>query len=156
MIVPKLNDAEWAGTAKSDLCTLILTEGDSAKAGLSVVGRQRYGVFPLRGKVMNACDVSVDKIAANAEISAIKQILGLQNGRNYASTSELRYGRIMLMTDADLDGSHIKGLVMNLFAQQWPSLLRLEGFVTSMLTPIVKVWSPPARTHLRGRCCWAR
>lgn len=146
--VPKLDDAAWAGTAKSGECTLILTEGDSAKAsavaGLSVVGRQKYGVFPLRGKVMNVCDVGVDKVAANAEISAIKKIMGLQNGRKYVSTSELRYGRIMLMTDADLDGSHIKGLVMNLFAQQWPSLLETaDGFITSMLTPIVKVWEPP-------------
>jgi DNA topoisomerase-2 len=144
--VPKLDDAEWAGTAKSDECTLILTEGDSAKAsavaGLSVVGRQRYGVFPLRGKVMNVCDMGVDKIAANAEISAIKKILGLQNGREYTSTHELRYGRVMLMTDADLDGSHIKGLVMNLFAQLWPSLLRLEGFIVSLLTPIIKAWPP--------------
>lgn len=142
--VPKLDDAEWAGTAKSDECTLILTEGDSAKAsavaGLSVVGRQRYGVFPLRGKVMNVCDMSVDKVAANAEISAIKKILGLQNGRAYTSTHELRYGRVMLMTDADLDGSHIKGLVMNLFVQLWPSLLKLEGFIVSLMTPIVKAW----------------
>jgi DNA topoisomerase-2 len=144
--VPKLDDAEWAGTAKSDECTLILTEGDSAKAsavaGLSVVGRQRYGVFPLRGKVMNVCDMGVDKIAANAEISAIKKILGLQNGREYTSTHELRYGRVMLMTDADLDGSHIKGLVMNLFAQLWPSLLKLDGFIVSLMTPIIKAWPP--------------
>jgi DNA topoisomerase-2 len=146
--VPKLDDAEWAGTAKSDECTLILTEGDSAKAsavaGLSVVGRQRYGVFPLRGKVMNVCDMSVDKVAANAEISAIKKILGLQNGREYTSTHELRYGRIMLMTDADLDGSHIKGLVMNLFVHLWPSLLKLEGFIVSLLTPIIKAWPTPS------------
>lgn len=141
--VPKLEDADWAGTAKSAQCTLILTEGDSAKAsavaGLAVVGRQRYGVFPLRGKVMNVCDLGADRVAANTEIAAIKKILGLQTGRVYSSVSELRYGRVMLMTDADTDGSHIKGLVMNLFLQLWPSLLRLEGFMCSMLTPIVKV-----------------
>lgn len=119
--VPKLDDADWAGTAKSGQCTLILTEGDSAKAsavaGLAVVGRQRFGVFPLRGKVMNVCDLGADRVTANAEISAIKKILGLQTGRVYQSTAELRYGRVMLMTDADTDGSHIKGLVMNLFLQ---------------------------------------
>ena len=144
VVVPKLDDAEWAGTAKSDQCTLILTEGDSAKAsavaGLSVVGRQKWGVFPLRGKVMNVCDVSADKIGANAEISAIKKILGLQNGKVYTTTSELRYGRVMLMTDADLDGSHIKALVMNLFQMLWPSLLKIDGFLCTLLTPIVKVW----------------
>jgi DNA topoisomerase-2 len=144
VVVPKLDDAEWAGTAKSGQCTLILTEGDSAKAsavaGLSVVGRQRYGVFPLRGKVMNVCDVGADKVAGNAEISAIKKILGLSTGKTYASAAELRYGRVMLMTDADTDGSHIRGLVMNLFLQQWPSLLKVEGFLCTLLTPIVKAW----------------
>lgn len=148
--VPKLDDAEWAGTGKSDECTLILTEGDSAKAsavaGLSVVGRQRYGVFPLRGKVMNVCDVGIEKVAANAEISAVKKILGLQNGRDYTSTKELRYGRVMLMTDADLDGSHIKGLVMNLFAQLWPSLLRIDGFIVTLRTPVIKAWLPNTTT----------
>lgn len=103
--IPKLDDAEWAGTARSAQCTLILTEGESAKAsaiaGLAVVGRQRYGVFPLRGKVMNVCDVGADRVAANAEIAALKKILGLQTGKAYAGVGELRYGRVMLMTDAD-------------------------------------------------------
>ncbi|GAX84761.1 hypothetical protein CEUSTIGMA_g12183.t1 [Chlamydomonas eustigma] len=150
--VPKLEDAEWAGTGRSDKCTLILTEGDSAKAsavsGMSVVGRDRFGVFPLRGKVLNVCDVSADKVSSNAEISAIKKILGLQTGKAYASAAELRYGRVMLMTDADTDGSHIKGLVMNLFMQQWPSLLRLDGFFCALLTPVVKAFFPPPRPPL--------
>ena len=58
--IPKLDDANWAGTQKGHLCTLILTEGDSAKtmaiAGLSEVGRDKYGVFPFRGKLMNVKD----------------------------------------------------------------------------------------------------
>lgn len=141
--IKKLDDAEWAGTAKSDQCTLILTEGDSAKAmavaGLSVVGRQKYGVYPLRGKLLNVRDVSADRIAANEEIANLKKILGLQSGRDYASTNELRYGRVMIMTDQDVDGSHIKGLVFNMLHQLWPSLvMNIPGFVTSMLTPIVK------------------
>jgi DNA topoisomerase-2 len=144
VFVPKLDDATLAGTNKSDQCTLILTEGDSAKAsaiaGLSVVGRDKYGVFPLRGKVLNVGEISQDKIAANAEITAIKKILGLQIGKEYRTTSDLRYGRIMLMCDADSDGSHIKGLIMNLFLILWPSLLKIDGFITTLLTPIVKVW----------------
>lgn len=135
-------------------CTLILTEGDSAKAsavaGLSVVGRQKYGVFPLRGKVMNVCDVGADKVAANAEITAIKKILGLQTGKAYASVADLRYGRVMLMTDADTDGSHIKGLVMNLFQLQWPSLLRVEGFMCTLLTPIVKAFLSSSGAKSKG------
>jgi DNA topoisomerase-2 len=109
-----------------------------AVAGLAVVGRQKYGVFPLRGKLMNVCDVSADKIAANEEISNLKKILGLQSGRTYTSTADLRYGRIMAMTDQDTDGTHIRGLLFNLFLRQWPSLLKLDGFMTAMLTPIVK------------------
>lgn len=83
--IPKLDDANWAGTARSAQCTLILTEGDSAKsmavAGLDQVGRDRYGVFPLRGKVMNVSDTSAAKVADNAEIVAIKKILGLETGK---------------------------------------------------------------------------
>ena len=110
-----------------------------AVAGLSVVGRQKYGVYPLRGKVLNVSDVAPQRIAENAEIANLKKIMGLAAGKHYASTKELRYGRIMILTDADTDGAHIKGLVMNLFAHQWPSLLAIDGFICSMLTPIVKV-----------------
>ena len=144
--VPKLSDANNAGTRKSKQCTLILTEGDSAKsmaiAGLSVVGRDNYGVFPLKGKVLNVRDASNNEILKNIEISNIKKILGLQSNQNYIKedvekTWPLRYGKIMIMTDQDLDGSHIKGLVINLFDAMWPLLLD-EGFLCSMITPIVK------------------
>lgn len=140
--IPKLDDANWAGTRKSDKCILILTEGDSAKSmaisGLSVVGRDMYGAFPLKGKVMNVRDASVDQIMKNSEITNLKKILGLVNGKVYTDTKSLRYGKIMIMTDQDHDGSHIKGLVMNVFHHMWPSLLEL-GYITSMITPIVKV-----------------
>ena len=140
--IPKLDDANWAGTKKSEQCILILTEGDSAKSmaisGLSVVGRDIYGAFPLKGKVMNVRDASLDQIMKNAEITNMKKILGLETNKVYKDTKSLRYGKIMIMTDQDHDGSHIKGLVMNVFHHMWPSLLEL-GFLTSMITPIVKV-----------------
>lgn len=111
--IPKLDDANWAGTAKSSQCTLILTEGDSAKSmaisGIDQVGRDRYGVFPLRGKIMNVCDVSTQKIADNKEISELKKILGLETDKKYTSTADLRYGRIMALTDADT-GKRARGL----------------------------------------------
>jgi DNA topoisomerase II len=139
--VPKLDDANWAGTARSTECTLVITEGDSAKAlavaGLSVVGRDAYGVYPLRGKPRNVRDASAKQVADNAEFNDLKKILGLQHGKVYNSLRELRYGRLMIMTDADLDGSHIKGLVLNMFHVYWPSLIRL-GFVVSMVTPVIK------------------
>ena len=140
--IPKLDDANWAGTDKSNDCVLILTEGDSAKtmaiSGLSEVGRNKYGVFPLRGKVMNVKDMSQKRINDNEEISNLKKILGLKSNETYTSLDELRYGKIMIMTDSDVDGSHIKGLLFNVFNTMWPSLIKQNGFITSMLTPIVK------------------
>ncbi len=140
--IPKLDDANWAGTPKSELCTLILTEGDSAKAlaisGLSVVGRDRYGVFPLKGKPKNVRDSSVKQLESNKEFSDLKKILGLKQNEVYSNTRSLRYGNVIIMTDADLDGSHIKGLVLNMFHVFWPSLLEL-GYVKAMVTPVIKV-----------------
>lgn len=99
----KLEDANNAGTRNGSKCTLILTEGDSAKAlavsGLSVVGRDNYGVFPLRGKLLNVREASGKALLENAEIQAIKQIMGLQQGKVYASTDSLRYGSLMIMAD---------------------------------------------------------
>jgi DNA topoisomerase-2 len=144
IIVAKLDDANMAGGKDSNKCTLILTEGDSAKstaiAGLSVIGRDYYGVFPLRGKIMNVKDVSFQKISENAEITALKKILGLEQNKDYSSgISSLRYGKIMIMTDQDHDGSHIKGLLFNVFETLWPSLYKFDNFLTSLLTPIIKV-----------------
>ena len=139
--IPKLDDANKAGSANSGKCTLIITEGDSAKtlavAGLSIVGRDHYGVFPLRGKCKNVRDASVKQLMDNKEFNDLKKILGLQQDKVYTSLSELRYGRLMIMTDADADGSHIKGLILNMIHFFWPSLLDL-GFVVSMVTPIIK------------------
>lgn len=143
--IPKLSDANKAGGSQAQKCTLILTEGDSAKtmaiAGLSEVGRDFYGVFPLKGKVLNVKDADANKLAKNAEITNIKKILGLKMGETYNGSQTpwpLRYGKIMIMTDQDVDGTHIKGLIMNVFHSHWLSLLQM-GFVTSLITPIIKV-----------------
>ncbi len=139
--IPKLEDATWAGTGKSSECTLILTEGDSAASlaigGLKVVGRESYGVFPLKGKILNVKDATIDKKTKNDELTRIKRILGLEHGKRYKDIKSLRYGRVMVMTDQDVDGSHIKGLLINLFHTEWPELLQL-GFVCSLLTPLLK------------------
>ena len=142
--IPKLDDAIWAGGPKSSQCTLILCEGDSAKtfatSGLAVIGREAFGIFPLRGKLLNVREASPQQLAGNAEFAAIKTILGLSQGSVYNDTKDLRYGSILILTDADLDGSHIKGLIMNMIHCFWPTLLtNVDGFVRSMLTPIIKV-----------------
>lgn len=143
--IAKLDDANHAGTAKSNDCTLILTEGDSAKslavAGLSVVGRDYFGVFPLKGKPMNVRDASSSAVQKNDEIKHIVDILGLKFGQVYdeAKIKTLRYGHLLIMADQDSDGSHIKGLVINFLHHFWPSLLNVPGFFRQMITPIVKV-----------------
>ena len=140
--IPKLDDAVSAGTKDSAKCTLILTEGDSAKAmalsGLSQEQRKFFGVYPLKGKVLNVKDTSDAKVEQTKEIAELKKILGLTSGKKYTNTADLRYGSIMIMTDQDLDGSHIRGLLINLFHELWHELIAIPGFLTYMATPIVK------------------
>ena len=147
--IPKLDDANKAGTSESHKCELFLLEGDSAKtfavSGLSEVGRDYVGLFPLRGKLLNVRDASVQQLANNAEINNIKQIIGLQHGKKYTNLNELRYGKIDILTDADHDGSHIKGLIINFIHHFWPELLEM-GFISSMITPIIK--AVKGSTHL--------
>ena len=108
-------------------------------SGLAVVGRDHYGVFPLKGKLLNVRDAAHKQIKENAEINHIKQIMGLQHGKVYEDTKSLRYGHIMIMADQDHDGSHIKGLVINMISTFWPSLMQIPGFIQEFVTPIVKV-----------------
>jgi len=124
---------------------LIITEGDSAKtlavAGLGVIGRDKYGVFPLRGKMLNVREASTKQILDNSEVSNLLKIIGLNFKEKYEtreSLKQLRYGKLMIMTDQDHDGSHIKGLIINFVHYQWPNLLK-HGFVEEFITPIVKV-----------------
>ena len=143
--IPKLVDANFAGTAKSNDCVIILCEGDSAKSGiisgLSRDDRNTIGVYPMKGKMFNVRGESVTKISDNKEIAEIKQILGLEHGKDYTSydiKSKLRYGKILFMTDQDLDGSHIKGLGINMFDSEWKSLIDIPEFIGYMNTPILK------------------
>lgn len=144
--IPKLIDANMAGTIKSDKCTLILCEGDSAKAGivsgLSKEDRNYIGVYPLKGKLMNVRDVTIKRMSENNEINELKQILGLELNKKYKTIDDvhksLRYGKILFMTDQDLDGTHIKGLGINLFDSVWKDLIELDTVLGFMNTPILK------------------
>jgi DNA topoisomerase-2 len=143
--IPKLTDANWAGTDKAHLCTLIFCEGDSAKAGiisgLSSEDRNIIGVYPLKGKLLNVRGEPSKKISENKEITEIKKILGLESGKEYNMEQvaiSLRYSKVLFMTDQDLDGSHIKGLCINLFESEWPTLTSIPNFIGFMNTPILK------------------
>tara|TARA_Y100000389_G_C17468410_1_gene527894 strand:+ start:1531 stop:4968 length:3438 start_codon:yes stop_codon:yes gene_type:complete len=143
--IHKLVDANSAGTKESNLCTLLLVEGDSAKAGvvsgLSKEDRQYYGVYPLKGKLMNIRGASLKNISNNNEINDIKKIIGLETGKEYTQeiiSSKLRYGKVLFLTDQDLDGTHIKGLCINMFDSEWESLINIPNFIGFMNTPILK------------------
>lgn len=150
----KLTDAKMVNKDALN-CTLILTEGDSAAtlaiAGLKVIGHDYYGVFPLKGKLLNVRKAGLTVASKNEEIINILKIMGLEfplmsevgNTSVGDTISRLRYGRIMIFTDQDVDGSHIKGLIMNLMETYWPELLaEVPGFLVSLATPIIKVLGP--------------
>jgi len=144
--IANLIDANQSGTVNSKDCILILCEGLSALSGivsgLSSDDRNTIGIYPLKGKLLNVRGEQIKKIADNKEITDIKKILGLETGYVYQNIDDvnkhLRYGKIMIMTDQDLDGSHIKGLCINLFHSEWASLLHIPGFISFMNTPILR------------------
>jgi DNA topoisomerase-2 len=139
-------DANFSGTEKSNECILILCEGLSALSGivsgLSSNDRNTIGIYPLKGKLLNVRGETVKKVSENKEITDLKKILGLENGKEYKTMTEvhrnLRYGKIMILCDQDTDGSHIKGLCINLFHSEWASLIKIPGFLSFMNTPILR------------------
>ena len=132
-------------------CTLILCEGLSAKAfavtGISVgvgqkKGRDYWGIYALRGKLLNTRNAPSAQITKNKEIVDMIQILNLKFNVDYSDDKEfqtLNYGSVLIMTDQDTDGFHISGLVMNFFHSMFPSLFYRPGFLSSMFTPIMNV-----------------
>ena len=143
--VDKYDTALYAGSNKSKECTLILTEGDSAKAlavaGVSVVGRERYGIFPLRGVPLNCRNTALKKALENKEICGILKILNVAAGQQ--TSANIRYGKVALLTDQDPDGTHIGALVINALQCLVPFVLRENpNFICRIVTPLVKVSVP--------------
>jgi DNA topoisomerase II len=144
-------DANHSGTSDSKDCILILCEGLSAMSGivsgLSSSDKNTIGIYPLKGKVLNVRGQQIKKISENKEITDLKKILGLETGKTYSTLADvhknLRYGKVMFMTDQDLDGSHIKGLCINLFHSEWASLVKIPGFLSFMNTPILRAKKGP-------------
>lgn len=143
--------ANNAGKKNSGECTLILCEGLSAKtyavSGIKVgwngkAGRNWFGIMPLRGKLLNTRNSSPQQIEKNKEITNLKKILGLKHALDYTKQSNyetLNYGRVMILTDSDVDGIHIEGLILNMFNTLYPTLLKRDGFLVSMRTPVTRV-----------------
>jgi len=128
--VEKLLDANSDDRKK---CILFLCEGDSAMSNSEGVRDLDYHAFlPLRGKVLNVYDVTTLKVLQNDVVKDITKTIGLEIGKK---PEELSYGKIVLLTDADPDGAHIKSLLVNLFFKFWPSLFD-DGLVCDINPPL--------------------
>lgn len=128
--VHKLIDAN--GLDRTE-CILFLTEGDSAAVSANLVrDTKRHGFLPLRGKVLNVSELPTVKVLANEEIQDILNSAGLRIG---SKAENLRYGKIVLLTDEDPDGSSIKALLINFFYKYWKELFN-EGRMSLLKTPL--------------------
>lgn len=147
--IENAKDAIKAGGPLSDKCSLFLTEGLSAKSfaikGIDCLpkGQDFYGAMAIRGKLLNVRTASINQLKENKEISNLKKMLGLQHGLDYTKDEnfkKLRYGKLIILTDQDNDGNHIKGLIINLFDKLYPTLLKSKfKFICGFKTPIVRV-----------------
>jgi len=145
--IDKAEDANLAGTKDGHRCTLFVVEGKSAKGyanyfqSLIPNGRDIMGIYPMKGKPLNVMNAGYQQIADNSELRELKELLGLREGLDYTidkNFNTLRYGYFVILTDADDDGKHIAGLILNIFYCRYPSLLH-RGYVMMLRTPILRV-----------------
>jgi DNA topoisomerase-2 len=150
--ISNYDKANNAGTKKAQECTLILTEGLSAKTfAVKAIqygydgkkGRSSFGIYPLKGKLLNTKNASSAQIAANKELTDIIQILNLKHNVDYTKESNfksLSYGKVLILADSDVDGRHIASLIILFFHRLFPSLLyRDDSFLKLCMTPIAKL-----------------
>jgi DNA gyrase subunit B len=132
---PKLVDCRATGIARSEL---YIVEGDSALGTARMARSSEYqALLPIRGKILNVQKASLQQVLDNAECSAIVQVLGAGSGRTF-DMSSMRYGRVMIMADADVDGSHIRTLLITLFAKYMRPVIE-DGRLYAAMPPLHKV-----------------
>ncbi len=132
---PKLVDCRTTGVSRSEL---FLVEGDSALGSARMARVSEYqALLPLRGKILNVQKASLGDTLKNAEIASIVQVLGAGSGRTFDLTT-MRYGRVILMADADVDGSHIRTLLITLFAKYMRPVIE-DGRLYAAMPPLHKL-----------------
>jgi DNA gyrase subunit B len=132
---PKLVDCRTTGVSRSEL---FLVEGDSALGSARLARVSEYqALLPLRGKILNVQKASIGDTLKNAEIASIVQVLGAGTGRTF-DLSVMRYGRVILMADADVDGSHIRTLLITLFAKYMRPVIE-DGRLYAAMPPLHKI-----------------
>ncbi|GAA1337002.1 DNA gyrase/topoisomerase IV subunit B [Saccharothrix algeriensis] len=132
---PKLVDCRTTGVARSEL---FLVEGDSALGSARMARVSEYqALLPLRGKILNVQKAGLADTLRNAEIASIVQVLGAGTGRTF-DLGSMRYGRVILMADADVDGSHIRTLLITLFAKYMRPVIE-DGRLYAAMPPLHKV-----------------
>ena len=131
----KLVDCRSTGVDRSEL---FIVEGDSALGTARMARSSEYqALLPIRGKILNVQKASLQQVLDNAECSAIVQVLGAGSGRTF-DLGALRYGRVLLMADADVDGSHIRTLLITLFAKYMRPLIE-AGRLYAAMPPLHKI-----------------